>query len=181
MLCSVPNVSAQSHFAFNQIDRPTLPIWNYMIRGRVQSESFIHALYMFDEMRERGLRGDNLTFIFLGLSRKVFDEMGMKDLVSWNSLICGYSQCAFDAMRAENVKADAVTMVKVVLACRYLGQWNLRILWMTEMNVVSWNAMIAGDAKSGDLVAAKKLFDEMPTRDVISWTCMITGYAQANQ
>ncbi|KAL3834533.1 hypothetical protein ACJIZ3_009269 [Penstemon smallii] len=69
-------------------------------------------------------------------------------------------------MRAENVKADAVTMEKVVLACHYLGEWKLV------------DSMVKGAAKSGDLVAAKKLFDKMPTRDVISWTCMITGYAQ---
>lgn len=41
--------------------------------------------------------------------------------------------------------------------------------------------MVISTAKSGDLAAARKLFNEMPKRDVISWTSMITGYAQADQ
>ncbi|KAM2203152.1 hypothetical protein ACFX1R_002775 [Malus domestica] len=66
----------------------------------------------------------------LGFAQKLFDGMWERDLVSWNSLVCGYSQCnrfnevlgLFEAMQAANVRADAVTMVKVILACNYLGE-----------------------------------------------------------
>ncbi|KAF3433046.1 hypothetical protein FNV43_RR24148 [Rhamnella rubrinervis] len=52
---------------------------------------------------------------------------------------------------------------------------------MPERNIVSWNAMVMGYAKVGNLACARRLFNEMPRRDVISWTSMITGYSQAKQ
>ncbi|PKI74917.1 hypothetical protein CRG98_004689 [Punica granatum] len=45
-------------------------------------------------------------------------------------------------------------------------------------DVVTWNAMITGLARDGQIDVAQKMFDEMPERDVISWTAMITGYVQ---
>ncbi|KAK4436332.1 Pentatricopeptide repeat-containing protein, mitochondrial [Sesamum alatum] len=54
----------KSRSAFVEIDHPTLPIWNHMIRGLSQSDRPVDALDLFDKMREQGLRGDNLTFIF---------------------------------------------------------------------------------------------------------------------
>ncbi|KAM1711674.1 hypothetical protein ACFXTN_001897 [Malus domestica] len=146
----------------------------------------------------------NMYLQGLGGNPKLFDGMWERDLVSWNSLICGYSQCnrfnevlgLFEAMQAANVWADAVTMVKVILACNYLGERKFadsvvkrdlanlaREVFdrMGERNIVSWNAMITGYAKVGNLVDARKLFNEMPKRNVVSWTSMITCYSQANQ
>ncbi|PKI35777.1 hypothetical protein CRG98_043812 [Punica granatum] len=86
------------------------------------------------------------------LARKVFDEMPERDLVSWNSLICGYNR-AVEYVEREKVEVDV-----------YLG-----------------NTLIDFYGKrAGDLASAQALFDQMPRRDVISWTSMITGYAQAN-
>ncbi|KAJ9164127.1 hypothetical protein P3X46_023740 [Hevea brasiliensis] len=167
------------------------------------------------------------SFGELEWAQKVFDQMRNRDLVSWNSLICGYSQCnrfnevlsLFNSMQEANVKADAVTMVKVILACIYLGHDDIAdsmakyiedkhvdidvylgntlidiygrrglvnlargvFNGMQERNAVSWNAMITGYVKVGNLLDARKLFYEMPVRNVISWTCIITGYVQANQ
>ncbi|MED6220841.1 hypothetical protein PIB30_048674 [Stylosanthes scabra] len=45
-------------------------------------------------------------------------------------------------------------------------------------DVVTWNSMIAGLMRNGEIVDAEKVFDEMPDRDVISWSSMIMGYVQ---
>ncbi|KAL5227754.1 hypothetical protein ABZP36_016019 [Zizania latifolia] len=45
-------------------------------------------------------------------------------------------------------------------------------------DVISWNVMIAGYVKSGDLPRAQELFDVMPVRNVVSWTTVIGAYAQ---
>ncbi|KAK9221725.1 hypothetical protein WN944_010154 [Citrus x changshan-huyou] len=45
-------------------------------------------------------------------------------------------------------------------------------------NVVSWTTMISGLATSGDLDAARGVFEQMQTRNVVSWTAMINAYVR---
>lgn len=52
---------------------------------------------------------------------------------------------------------------------------------MPVRNCVTWNAMITGLTKWGELGLARSLFNEMPTRNVVSWTGLIDGYTRMNQ
>lgn len=45
----------------------------------------------------------------------------------------------------------------------------------------TWNSMIAGHARRGNMVEAMELFRVMPLKNVISWTTMIAGYSQNGQ
>lgn len=45
-------------------------------------------------------------------------------------------------------------------------------------DVVTWNSMLAGLVRNGEVRAAEEMFDEMPQRDVVSWSTMIMGYVQ---
>lgn len=47
-----------------------------------------------------------------------------------------------------------------------------------QLDSVSYNSMISGYVRVGDLVSARKVFDDMPIRDEISWSAMIAGYVQ---
>ena len=40
---------------------------------------------------------------------------------------------------------------------------------------MSWNILIAGYVKNGDLETARKLFDEMPARNVATLNAMVAG------
>lgn len=130
----------------------------------------------------------------LGSARKVFDGMHERDLVSWNSLICGFSQCnrfkevlgLFEAMQAaENVRADAVTMVKVILACIQLGEWEIAdsmVKYVEEnhvgIDVYLGNTMIDMYGRRGLPHLAREVFDRMRERNIVSWNAMINGYAK---
>ncbi|KAI3945536.1 hypothetical protein MKW92_007394 [Papaver armeniacum] len=50
---------------------------------------------------------------------------------------------------------------------------------MPTRDMVSWNVMITGYVKSGNMESARKLFDEVPQRDVVTWNAMIAGYVLA--
>ncbi|KAK1349191.1 Pentatricopeptide repeat-containing protein [Heracleum sosnowskyi] len=55
-----------------------------------------------------------------------------------------------------------------------------RMLFDVSLNrdVVTWNAVLNGYVKCGDVGSAKKLFDEMPERNAVSWSVMINGYVK---
>ncbi|XP_021282973.1 pentatricopeptide repeat-containing protein At1g09220, mitochondrial-like [Herrania umbratica] len=52
---------------------------------------------------------------------------------------------------------------------------------MPDKNRVTWNVMITGLAKQGDIEFARFLFEKMPDRDIVSWSGMIDGYTRMNQ
>lgn len=47
---------------------------------------------------------------------------------------------------------------------------------MPEKNSVSWNAMLDGYAKCGDLGLAWEVFESMPERNVVSSSSLIIKY-----
>ncbi|KAF7834076.1 pentatricopeptide repeat-containing protein [Senna tora] len=50
----------------------------------------------------------------------------------------------------------------------------------SDRDVVSYNAMVDGFVKTGQMACAREMFDQMPVRDAVSWGTMVAGYTQAN-
>lgn len=134
------------------------------------------------------------TFGELDCARLVFNEMSVRDLVTWNSLICGLSQkgalrevlAVFDSMRAAEVRADAVTMVKVVLACSLLGEWQLvesMVAYIEEngieMDVYLGNTLVDCYGRRGLTELAERVFKGMKVRNIVTFNVMIMVYAKA--
>uniref|UniRef100_A0A2P2L1E7 Uncharacterized protein MANES_02G174200 n=1 Tax=Rhizophora mucronata TaxID=61149 RepID=A0A2P2L1E7_RHIMU len=92
-------------------------------------------------------------------SRKMFDCMPERTVVTWNAMIGGY-------IRNGDMES----------ASRIFGE-------MPTRSPVTWNEMIGGFAKSGDLVKARCMFDQMPSelRNVVTWTVMVDGYASKGE
>ncbi|KAM3698968.1 hypothetical protein ACJW31_06G226700 [Castanea mollissima] len=128
---------------------------------------------------------------FIGVAKKVFDDMSEKDLVSWNSMISCYSQAGFhyealkvyDEMKNENVGLDGFTLVGLLSSCAHVGALNVGVnlhrIACEEgfvKNVYVGNALIDMYAKCGCLDDAFCVFDSMQKRDVFTWNSMIVGY-----
>ena len=61
-----PPTLLKAQFCFDQINHPTLSLWNIMIRGWSQSDHPKQAIYLHNLMYHHyGLHGNNLTLIFI--------------------------------------------------------------------------------------------------------------------
>jgi pentatricopeptide repeat protein len=120
-----------------------------------------------------------------------FDKMFKKDVVSWTSMIGGFSQngyankaiALFCQMPLTGVRPNSVTLVSVLPACAHLsaleqGRWihAYAIRNGLECDVSVGNALVDMYAKCGSVETARLLFDKLHNRDVVSWNTMITGY-----
>ncbi|KMS99043.1 hypothetical protein BVRB_3g066460 [Beta vulgaris subsp. vulgaris] len=128
----------------------------------------------------------------MGMARKVFDLMGKKDMVSWNSMISGYSQGGYyeDCLKlykllldVVNLKPDNLTVANVLQACaqmRDLAQGREIHKFVMENNIkidiLVCNSIIGMYAKCGMLDYARELFEETSERDEITYGCLISGY-----
>ncbi|KAF3435310.1 hypothetical protein FNV43_RR22397 [Rhamnella rubrinervis] len=128
----------------------------------------------------------------LNLSRKVFDGMVQKDVVSWNSMIAVYAQNGFSKEALEvfhqmvkdwDVSYNAVTLSALLLACAHSGTLQVgkcihdQVLKMgLEENVIVGTSIIDMYCKCGRVDMARKAFDCMKEKNVKSWTTMVAGY-----
>lgn len=126
----------------------------------------------------------------LGFARKVFDEISQRDLVSWNSMISGYSKMGragdavglFSKMRDAGFEPNEMTLVSVLGACGDLGDLSLG-RWVEDfavekklqLNSYLGSALIGMYGKCGDLCSARRVFDSMTKKDRVTWNAMITG------
>ncbi|KAF7819354.1 pentatricopeptide repeat-containing protein [Senna tora] len=128
----------------------------------------------------------------LNMSRDVFDGMGEKDAISWNSMIAEYAQNGLSAeafqifsemVKSSNVIYDAVTLSAVLLACAHSGALRMgkcihdQVIKMAlEDNVFVGTSIIDMYCKCGRVDMARKAFERMKEKNVKSWTAMIAGY-----
>ncbi|CAN8270094.1 unnamed protein product [Cochlearia groenlandica] len=123
--------------------------------------------------------------------RKVFDEIPVKGLITWNAVISGYSQngLAYDVlelyekMKSSGVCPDPVTLVSVLSSCANLGAQKIgqEVEKLIETNgivsnVFVSNALISMYARCGNLAKARSVFDNIPVKTLVSWTAMIGCY-----
>jgi pentatricopeptide repeat protein len=120
-------------------------------------------------------------------SRRVFDYMHERNVVTWNAMIGGYlrnkdtrsASILFEKMSVRN----GVTWIEMIdgfakggdtLTARQLFNGvppELR-------NVVTWTVMVDGYTGNGEMEAAREFFEEMPQRNFFAWSSMISGYCK---
>ncbi|XP_068662377.1 pentatricopeptide repeat-containing protein At1g11290, chloroplastic [Aristolochia californica] len=126
-------------------------------------------------------------------SKKVFDRMFQRDLVSWNAIIAAYAQNGLSrraldmviAMQDEWKRPDLITLVTILPACadfrfaklgKSIHAYAMRCGFEMYVNIST--ALVDMYSKCGLLGTARLVFDRMSVRNVVSWNSMIDGYAQ---
>lgn len=167
----------------------------------VGSEGFGLALQLQSTALKSGLESDVVvgnSFITMysragsfGDAKRVFDEMVVKDMISWNSLLSGLSQggdfgfeavAVFREMMREGVEVDHVSFTSVITTCCHEPDLKLArqvhclcIKRGYETLVEVGNVLISSYWKCGVSEAVESVFYQMSERNVVSWTTMISA------
>lgn len=126
-------------------------------------------------------------------AHQLFDEMSKRkeSAFPWNSLISGYAELGqyedalalYFQMEEEGVEPDRFTFPRALKACAGIGL--IQIGEAVHRDVVRkgfgndgfvLNALIDMYAKCGDIVKARRVFDNTACKDTISWNSMLAGY-----
>lgn len=126
-------------------------------------------------------------------ARKVFDEMSLRDIVSWNSMIAGYTLngkmddaiMLFHSMlhMQSSCSPDNATLVGILPACvsksaSQVGFWIHSYVIKTGMEVGAplGSCLISMYANCGHVNIARDVFDRITDKNVIVWSAIIRCY-----
>ncbi|KAJ7967122.1 Pentatricopeptide repeat-containing protein [Quillaja saponaria] len=123
---------------------------------------------------------------------KVFDEMHVRDLVSWNSLISAYSSVGdgsnslmcFREMLVLGIQPDRFSIVNSLVACSlecclHSGKeiHCVVLRHAIESDVMVQTSLVDMYGKCGRVDYAERLFNRISPRNIVAWNAMIGGYA----
>ncbi|KAL6287421.1 hypothetical protein ACE6H2_011811 [Prunus campanulata] len=132
----------------------------------------------------------------LAYSRRLFDGVKLKDTVSWNSMIRGYEQNgdAFESLRLfcrmvmEGAEVDEVTIITILGACDQISALQFGMSVHSCLikkgfgaNIIVGTALIDMYSKCGSLSCSRRVFEEIPRKNLVSWSAMISGYGAHGQ
>ncbi|KAH7284539.1 hypothetical protein KP509_34G058900 [Ceratopteris richardii] len=130
----------------------------------------------------------------LNKAHKVFQGLPLRDEISWNTMIAGYTNhedyeeamSCVEQMQVEGFSSTDVTLVSLLDACSNIEdvkrgkKLHAEIIHrnLLKDNSAIGSAVIDMYAKCGLVDKAKEVFDKLSARNVILWTTLIAGYVQ---
>ncbi|XP_057820377.2 pentatricopeptide repeat-containing protein At3g12770 [Cryptomeria japonica] len=205
-------------YAHNGLGKEALLLFNEMVLADVRTDSatLVSALQacahlgvlrqgkcIHDYIIRKGFEldvnlGNSLVAMYIRCGsiengRRVFDKMTVKDVITWSTLIAGYSQSEngsesmklYSQMQLANIRPDSFTMVSVLQTCthvRALLEGEIMHCYVIksgfESDVYIGNSLIDMYSKCGRVNLAHLLFEKMSERNVVSWNSMLAGYVQ---
>ncbi|KAK8514409.1 hypothetical protein V6N13_063301 [Hibiscus sabdariffa] len=130
------------------------------------------------------------------MARVVFEQIREKSVVTWNTMIAGYSSIGdsqscielFKKMNMEGIEPSLTTLSSIIMACsrstqlpygKFIHGYMIRS--MIETDIFVNNSLIDLYFKCGTVYSAENIFKLMPKTDVVSWNIMISGYVSVGK
>lgn len=163
----------------------------------VKEGRVVHALiekigYRTDAFVNNGLLSMYCKFESFRDCEMIFNEMAVKDNVTWNTIICTYCQLGLVEKSIKlfkemvcNFDPDLLTITSVLRVCGQIGDLKFGKYVHDYMNnngyeidATASNILINMYAKCGDLLGSREAFERAKCKDIVSWNSMISAYVQ---
>ncbi|KAL5716513.1 Pentatricopeptide repeat-containing protein [Ranunculus cassubicifolius] len=129
-------------------------------------------------------------------AHKTFDDMPMKDMVTWTALISGYSQndraaealALFPQMAKLGLKPNQFTLSSLLKASGAASSDKIGrqfhgfcIKYGYEWDVYVGSALVDMYARCGQTKDAQSIFDRMVNKNEVCWNALIAGHARKSE
>ncbi|KAJ0097349.1 hypothetical protein Patl1_27576 [Pistacia atlantica] len=130
------------------------------------------------------------------IARRLFDEMVVKNVITWTTMVAGYMQNAFDReamklfseMTRSGWKPDNFACTSVLTSCAALCTLELSrqihvliIKYGVSLDLFAGSALIDVYSKCSCVKDARMIFEEMNEKDIVVWNAMLFGYTQQSE
>uniref|UniRef100_A0A2N9HBX4 Pentatricopeptide repeat-containing protein n=1 Tax=Fagus sylvatica TaxID=28930 RepID=A0A2N9HBX4_FAGSY len=156
---------------FEKIPLKDVVSWGTMIDCYVQVEWLAEALTMYRAMLCTGLGPNDVMIV--DLISACGQSMALGEGQQFHSITVRTGFDCYDFIQA--------TIIHFYAACGRMTLACLQFELGIKDHLASWNALIAGFVRNDMIDEARRIFNEIPERDVFSWSAMISGYTQSEQ
>lgn len=127
--------------------------WGKQIHGRILVSNLCGNVFILNSLTDMYAKcGD------INRARWLFDRIGNKNVISWNSMISGYVK-----------NRDPEKCIELFCEMKLLG---------LETDHVTVSNVLSAYFQCGYVDEASRIFNEIKEKDKICWTTMIVGYTQ---
>ncbi|EFJ04387.1 hypothetical protein SELMODRAFT_47998, partial [Selaginella moellendorffii] len=185
--------------------------WNAMMAAYAQNGHSNLAIRLFQLMSVEGVKPDDANFVSVleacgdagdltvefDRAREIFDSAESKDVVLWTALLVAYVQSGhgkegfrvFVCMDLEGFTLDEACFISALDACGSvlavdegkLVHASLLSDYKYYLSTKIQNALVHMYGQCGHLREARKIFEDMRSRDKVSWNGILTAYVRHGQ
>ena len=148
---------------FHHLPNPFKLIWNTVVRAFAEKNEPVKSVYLYKNMLDIGFLPNNYTFSFLLRACAHLSDISLGKILHAQIVRLGWESYEF--------VQNGLIHLYATCDCMNLA-WKLFDASVNQ-DVIMWAALIIGYVKSGLVVAARKLFDQMPMKNTVSWSAMM--------
>ncbi|VYS47444.1 unnamed protein product [Arabidopsis thaliana] len=162
--------------AFDELPKPTLSAYNYMISGYLKNGLLKELLLLVQRMSYSGEKADGYT---LSMVLKASNSLG-------SNMIMPRSLCRLVHARIIKCDVELDDVLITALVDTYVKRGKLesaRTVFetMKDENVVCCTSMISGYMNQGFVEDAEEIFNTTKVKDIVVYNAMVEGFSRSGE